>query len=73
MKCSLHINELLKIKVNMQKCICLLREHLDLSGNDTHHTHGDADVLIVETAIKAVEKSVLLCSRKICSSLQQTT
>ena len=56
MKCSLHKNEFLKNLVKKQKFIC---DHLHLSGKDSHHTYGDADVLIVETAInlKAVEKS----------------
>ena len=40
-------------KTNKQKFIMLLSDCLDQTGCETHHALGDADVLIVQTAIQS--------------------
>ena len=45
--------EFLANKENKQRFICLLRNKLQQSGCSTIHAEGDADLLIVQTAIQS--------------------
>ena len=45
--------EFLSNKTNKQKVITLLSDCLDQAGCETHHALGDADVLILQTAIQS--------------------
>lgn len=49
--------EFLSNKMNKQSFIALLSHRLEEAGCDIHHAKGDADVLIVQTAIASAAQS----------------
>ena len=44
---------------NKQKCVLMLDESIEERGIQTHLAKGDADVLIVQTAVDSVTKHVM--------------
>ena len=58
---TLKKDEFLSNQVNKQKFINLLSENLEHAGYSTRHAKGDADVMIVDTAItKARDQTTVL-------------
>ena len=58
---TLKKDEFLSNQVNRQKFINLLSENLEHAGYSTRHAKGDADVMIVDTAIsKARDQTTVL-------------
>jgi len=49
-------DEFLSNKENKQRFINLLGKHLEMAGCDVHHAKGDADLLIVKTALVVAKK-----------------
>ena len=48
-------NEFLGNKVNKQRFLCLLGSSLQKAGCTTIHAKGDADILIVKTAVESAK------------------